>query len=76
MLTVRERIQAARRRRGMSQRDLGAALPDPVSHPVISYIERGQQRLTLDLVCDLARTLDVPVSWLLAPILEDGDVGD
>ena len=76
MLTVCERIQAIRRRRRMSQADLGAALPRPVTHAVISYIETGRQRLTLDLVMDLARTLDVPVAWLLAPILEDGDVRD
>ena len=72
VLTVPERIIAARRLRRWSQRDLGQRLPRPVSHVAVGDIERGKTRLTLDLVLDLARTLDVPVRWLLAPILEEG----
>lgn len=68
--SVPERIRRARKGKHWNQTTLGASLPDPVSHVTVSNIETGVQRLTLDLVMDIARTLDVPVSWLLEPILE------
>lgn len=51
-------VRQQRRRQGWSQATLAAALPEPVSRVAISFIETGQTRMTLDLLFDLARTLD------------------
>lgn len=70
MQAICTRIRQARERQGWSQTDLGARLPKPVSHATVSYIEQGHQRLHLDLLLDLAHTLDVPLGWLLEPVLD------
>ena len=57
-------LRDARRRRHLSQRDLGRSLGSEQTH--ISKIERGEIEPTLATVIDLARELEVPIDALLA----------
>ena len=76
MKEIRDRIRAARVAQGWSQKQLGARTPQPVSHAAINYIENGPTRLHLDLLMDLAHTLDVPVSYFLEPLMDSHRGGD
>lgn len=53
-----------RRAKGLSQTDLAVLVG--VEQPTISRFERGADGVTLGLVRDIARALDVPVSDLFA----------
>ena len=58
-----DKIREARQKKGMSQRELAAALG--VSKPAISRYELGQRHLRLDQLMALAEILDIPVLELL-----------
>lgn len=63
-LTVGARVHAARKRSGMTQEVLAAAIgKTPES---ISNIERGRQLPMLDTLADLANALGVPLAELVA----------
>lgn len=61
---VGEQIMLARRRAGMTQRDLGEKLG--VSHVAVGDIERGKTKPNLDHLAAIAEALGVPLSQLLA----------
>lgn len=50
---IRWRLIRARRAAGLSQADVAGLLL--VSRPTVSYVEKGTQRLTLELLLDLCR---------------------
>ena len=60
---VGEQIMLARRRAGMTQRDLGLKLG--VSHVSVGDIERGKTKPNLDHLAAVAEALDVPLRQLL-----------
>jgi transcriptional regulator with XRE-family HTH domain len=60
---VGEQIMLARRRSGLTQRQLGERLG--VSHVAVGDIERGKTKPNLDHLCAIAEALDVPLSQLL-----------
>lgn len=51
------KIRAARQRRGMSQRDLARALG--MAQSTLSRIERGERRVSVDRLIEIARALGV-----------------
>jgi len=51
------KIRAARKERGVSQRELARALG--VAQSTLSRIERGERRVSVDLLIEIARTLGV-----------------
>ncbi|MBS1893760.1 MAG: helix-turn-helix domain-containing protein [Actinobacteria bacterium] len=57
-------LRDARRRRHLSQRDLGRSLGSEQTH--VSKIERGEIEPTLATVIGLAREIEVPIDALLA----------
>lgn len=60
---VGEQIMLARRRAGLTQRDLGERLG--VSHVAVGDIERGKTKPNLDHLAAIAEALDVPLKQLL-----------
>jgi len=56
-------VRLARRKAGMSQRDLAERLN--YSNTTISKIETGRRRLTIDELFHLAQVLDEPISFFL-----------
>lgn len=60
---VGEQIMLARRRAGLTQRDLGQKVG--VSHVAVGDIERGKTKPNLDHLAAIAEALDVPLKELL-----------
>jgi transcriptional regulator with XRE-family HTH domain len=60
---VGEQIMLARRRAGLTQRDLGERLG--VSHVAVGDLERGKTKPNLDHLAAIAEALDVPLKQLL-----------
>lgn len=63
MITLAERVKAARKRLGMSQRELAEKLN--VKQQTISKLESGRSKGTYNLAA-LSRALDVTADWLLS----------
>lgn len=61
---IGERIMLARRRAGLTQRELGARLG--VSHVAVGDIERGKRRPDLDKLGEIADALGVTLRELIA----------
>lgn len=61
--SIGERIILARRRAGLSQRELGQRLG--VSHAAVSDIERAQTRPNLDNLAVIAEAIGVPLGQLV-----------
>ena len=62
---IGQRLAQARKRAGLSQSKLAAALGCRYDHTVISRVERNLSSLRLDGVAKAARELDVSVDYLL-----------
>lgn len=62
-LGVGEQIMLARRRAGLTQRELGERLG--VSHVAVGDIERGKTKPNLDHLAAVAEALGVPLMQLL-----------
>lgn len=60
------RIRELREERGMTLEQLGAEVSE-VTPATISKLEKGQMRLTLEYMQDIARALGVPLQDLVAP---------
>ena len=60
---VGEQIMLARRRSGLTQRQLGERLG--VSHVAVGDIERGKTKPNLDHLAAIAEAMDVPLKQLL-----------
>jgi transcriptional regulator with XRE-family HTH domain len=60
---IGERIMLARRRAGLSQRDMGAKLG--ITHAALSDIERAKTRPNLDNLAVIADALGVPLSEIV-----------
>lgn len=74
--SIGERIQAARKARGMSARELAEAIGGVPSQSTIENIELGR-KASIDVVqlLNIAMALRVPVVYLLAPMgIPDGDL--
>lgn len=61
--TVGERVRLARSERGLTTREVAAALN--VSAPLISRWERDLVYPRLDEALDLCRALDISIGWLI-----------
>lgn len=58
-----ERLDLARRQRGLRQADLVTLTG--MTQPTVSAIFSGRRKLTLDSVIRLARALNVSLDWIL-----------
>lgn len=67
---IGEQIMLARRRAGLTQRELGAKLG--ISHVSVGDIERAKSRPDLDNLAVIADALDVPLSQLVVLGLRAG----
>lgn len=73
---MRAKVAEARKRRGLTLRDLAEkmqAAGRPMTHNTISEIERGARRVDVDDLVTLAKTLGVSTSHLLGEV-EPGSV--
>lgn len=61
---VHNRVAVFRAERGVSRRDLAAAVD--VHYQTIGYVERGEYRPSLALALRMARFFDVPVEALFS----------
>ena len=59
-----ERLEQSRRRAGLAQVDLAAALGDRYNHSVISKVEHGKSALRIDGAVKAAETLGVSLDYL------------
>ena len=60
-----ERLAQARKRAGLYQVDLAAAMGDRYDQKAVSAVERGRNSLRLDGLVSAAEELDVSADWLL-----------
>ncbi len=60
---IGEQIMLARRRAGLTQRDLGQQLG--ISHVAVGDIERGRTKPDLDNLIAIADALNVPLSQII-----------
>ena len=74
-MVVGGRLAEARKRAGLTQDDLAAALSDRYDRTMISKVERGHTSLLSDGLIDVARTLNVSTDWLLGLADEAGSFG-
>ena len=62
-----ERVESARRRRGLTQQALANRLTPPQTRASISNIEKGTQRVLAHTLTQLATALEIPLSDLVPP---------
>ena len=65
-----QRLRLARRKAGLSMRDLAGRLSSPVSAQAISKYEGSRMMPSSAVLIDLARTLDVSVDFLMGGQVE------
>lgn len=63
--TLSERLAAGRRNAGLSQQALAEAMGPRYDQTMISHLENGRTRLTLDGLVAAARALSVSTDYLL-----------
>lgn len=63
-----ERLRLARKRAGLSLRDLAAAIGHAVTAQAIGRYERGEMMASSTVALKLCETLDVPLSYLFSPL--------
>lgn len=62
-------VQAARKRRGWNQAELGRRFTDPLSYTVVSYLETGATQITMGTLEELGRIFEcspldfIPPNW-------------
>lgn len=61
-----KKIEAERKRQGIPQEALAAALAPPLTRAAISNIERAKQRVPIHVLAEIARVLGTSPSGLLA----------
>lgn len=71
---IGQRILSARKLRGLSQKDLGNILPQPITFQQIQKYEKGKNRMSVCMLCDVANVLQLPLIYFLED-LEDIMVG-
>jgi len=64
-VTIGERIRVARQRQGVTQGQLGAQMARPRSAAAVSDLERGNTKLSITDLQDIATITGQPVSWFL-----------
>lgn len=64
---IGSRIKLARKKAGLSLRDLAEALDGKVSAQAIGKYERGEMLPSSGILLDLSKALDVPMAYLTAP---------
>lgn len=69
-IKVGGRIHTGRKMRGLSQKQLGEMLPQPITFQQIQKYEKGRNRISLCLLCDIAKVLQLPLVYFLED-LED-----
>ena len=70
-----ERIKMARKRSGLSLRDLAHKMHDTVTAQAIGKYERNEMTPSLEVLISLTETLDVSLAYLMAPhAIELGEV--
>lgn len=74
-MVVGGRLVEARKRAGLTQDELAAALSDRYDRTMISKVERGHASLLSDGLIDVARALNVSTDWLLGLSDEAGSFG-
>jgi Zn-dependent peptidase ImmA (M78 family)/DNA-binding XRE family transcriptional regulator len=65
---IGERLRIARRKSGLSLRDLAARMGDQVSHVAIGKYERDEMMPSSTMLVALAKALDVSLEFLAAPM--------
>ena len=69
-IKVGGRILAGRKIRGLSQKQLGEMLPQPITFQQIQKYEKGKNRISLCLLCDIAGALQLPLLFFLEDLDE------
>lgn len=69
-IKVGGRIHTGRKMRGLSQKQLGEMLPQPITFQQIQKYEKGKNRISLCLLCDIAEVLKLPLLFFLEDLKE------
>lgn len=70
-MTIGERIRSIRESKGILQQDLASSLP--ISGSYLSQIEQGAKIPSFDLICELAKALNVPLQDVICDYLETSE---
>lgn len=62
---VGERLRKARKAQGLSQKDLGSRLSQPVTFQQVQKYERGTNRIALSKLWEFAEALHLPPEYFL-----------
>lgn len=71
-MTVGERIRAARRAKGMTQKELAEKMG--TSYVVISQWENGKRNPKFSTLREIAKALEIPTTDLLGTVKDDGTI--
>jgi transcriptional regulator with XRE-family HTH domain len=66
---IGERLRLARKAKGLTQGQLGEMIG--LGYTSIANMERGEQRIMLHVLLDIAKALDVRADWFLGGSAED-----
>lgn len=66
-LALGRRIEEVRKKRGLTQEQLGRRLLKPMTRAALSNMETGKQRVLVHVLFDIARVLDTATVDLLPP---------
>ncbi len=64
-IKVGRRIHTGGKMRGLSQKQLGEMLPQPITFQQIQKYETGSNRISISMLCDIAEALQLPLPYFL-----------
>lgn len=67
-IKIGERIRTGRKAYGLSQSELGNAIPKSITFQQIQKYETGSNRISISMLCDIAEALQLPLPYFLEDI--------
>ncbi|MCH2546572.1 MAG: helix-turn-helix domain-containing protein [Alphaproteobacteria bacterium] len=64
-IKIGERIRSGRKASGLSQSELGNAIPNPITFQQIQKYESGSNRISISMLCEIAEALQLPLPYFL-----------
>ena len=69
-IKIGERIRAGRKACGLSQTELGNAIPNPITFQQIQKYETGTNRISVSMLSDLAEAMQLPLAYFLEDLAD------
>ena len=67
---IGERVKKEREKKGLSQTQLGSLLRNPMSATAISLYESGEREVSIEVLTDISKILEVPLEYLIKGVTD------